>query len=136
MLFTPCCAACGIAVLKTRRPVLLQIDRSLDFQAFGARCPFDASWELTMEESGKIVSMKQEVLQNVGTDMKGFSQVSSARKPRSQASIDLFGSKIKSFKLKIFIEKRGELLRHPACAAPLQRRGRDIDHVFLNTSIQ
>lgn len=77
MLFAPGCGACGVAVLKSNRPVLLQMDRTADFQAFGARAPFDASWELSHEDSGKIVSMKQEVLQNVGTDMLGFSQASS-----------------------------------------------------------
>jgi len=77
MLFAPGCGACGVAVLKTQRPVLLQMDRTADFQAFGARAPFDASWELSHEDNGKIVSMKQEVLQNVGTDMLGFSQASS-----------------------------------------------------------
>ncbi|CAK9087607.1 Xanthine dehydrogenase, partial [Durusdinium trenchii] len=76
MLFAPVCGACGVAVLKSKRPVLLQMDRTLDFRAFGGRAPFDASWDLS-HENGKIVSLKQEVLQNVGTDMLGFSQASS-----------------------------------------------------------
>eukprot|EP00435_Cladocopium_sp_Y103_P021841 s892_g5.t1 len=61
MLFAPACGACGVAVLKSNRPVLLQMDRTADFQAFGARAPFDASWELSHEDTGKIVSMKQEI---------------------------------------------------------------------------
>ncbi|CAJ1357704.1 unnamed protein product [Effrenium voratum] len=77
MLFAPGCLAVCIAVLKTKRPVLLQMDRTADFQAFGARAPFDASWDCSIQDDGKICSLKQEILQNVGTDMMGFSQASS-----------------------------------------------------------
>ncbi|CAE7040674.1 XDH, partial [Symbiodinium natans] len=77
-LFAPVCAATAVAALRTKRPVLVQLDRTPDFRALGARAPFDASWTCSYDvSSGKISTLKQDVLQNVGFDMMGFSQASS-----------------------------------------------------------
>ncbi|CAE7835520.1 AAO2 [Symbiodinium sp. CCMP2592] len=78
MLFAPVCAATAVAAMRTKRPVMVQLDRTPDFRSLGARAPFEASWSCSYDvSSGKIGSLKQDILQNVGFDMLGFSQASS-----------------------------------------------------------
>ncbi|CAE7845340.1 AAO4 [Symbiodinium sp. KB8] len=89
MLFAPVCAATAVAAMRTKRPVMVQLDRTPDFRSLGARAPFEASWNCSALDpersgalgydvsSGKISSLKQDILQNVGFDMLGFSQASS-----------------------------------------------------------
>lgn len=78
MLFAPVCTATAVAAMRTKRPVMVQLDRTPDFRSLGARAPFEASWNCSYDvSSGKISSLKQDILQNVGFDMLGFSQASS-----------------------------------------------------------
>jgi len=66
--YAPVAAAASVAALELKRPVLLQLDRNSDWLALGGRCPCEAEWTVSFNDSCKISSLKQQVMVDAGFD--------------------------------------------------------------------
>lgn len=76
-LYEPVCLAACVAAIRTSSPVLIKMDRTDDFVAFGGRNPFQATWQSTFEnDTGKIVALTQDITCDAGANAKGANVLS------------------------------------------------------------